>query len=98
MLALVTAATKVKTRELWIPRLRLSKMGCEVCGLMAHAATWTVSGDGDSRYAWMHILCEYCHKNADWESAHALKIEGYEQRRGAAKIVNRPKLAKVAGL
>ena len=97
MLKLLVTST-VKTRELWIPRLRLSKMACELCGLMAHAATWTVAGDGDSRYAWLHILCEYCHGNMDREFAHALKIEAYEQRRGAAKIVNRPRLAKVAGL
>ena len=96
MLALVSST--VKTRDHWIPRLRLNKMSCERCGLMAHAATWTTSGDGDSRYAWLHILCDHHFQHADWNVLHLMKIEGYEQRRAAARRQEHPKLGKVVGL
>lgn len=89
---------QVKTRELWIPPRRLNKMSCEQCGLMAQYATWSVSGDGESRHAWMHIHCDYCYEHADWNRLHALKIEAYEQRRAASRGEQQPELAKVVGL
>lgn len=94
MLQLIQITSQVKTTELWIPPLRLHKMPCERCALMAQHATWSISGDGNSRHAWLHIHCEDCFEHADWPLLHALKIEEYEQRRADTK---RPALAKVAG-
>ena len=98
MLALVTVGTQVKTREHWFPPRRLNKLPCELCGLMAQHATWSVSGDGESRYAFMHVHCSYCFEHTNWGSAHAMRIEAYEQRKGASRGQEQPKLAKVVGL
>ena len=97
MLHLMTTSP-VKTTDFWIPPLRLKKMPCERCALMAQHATWSVSGDGESRHVWLHIHCEDCFEHADWPLLHELKIEAYEQRKAAARHKKQPKLAKVVGL
>lgn len=76
----------VKTKDLWIPKLRLRKLGCEKCGLMVEHSLWSVSGEGDDRYAFMHLLCGYCYQRTDMSLAHALKIEAYQQRKAGMSV------------
>lgn len=88
-------ALQVKVQDRYIPRLRLNKMPCELCGLMAEHATWTISGEGGARHVWLHLHCDYCYAHADFTFAHALKIGGYERRKALAPY---QLLAQVMGL
>lgn len=92
------SGSKVRRQELWVPPRRLRRLNCENCGLMAQYATWTVLGDGETRDAWLHIHCDYCYQHADWDRAHAAKLEAYQQRKADARGKGQPKLAKVMGL
>lgn len=99
MLQLVQLSTgRVKVQDLWVPPRRINRMGCERCGLMAQYATWTVLGDGATRDAWLHIHCDYCYGHTDWDAAHAMKVEEFEQRKAASRGVKPIRLARVVGL
>lgn len=100
---LLTIGVEVVTQAHWMPPMRLRKFGCEWCGLMAEHMTWSISGNGESRYAFMHIQCGYCFEQTNWRRAHMLKIEAYQQRKASSVIefvqpIKQLKLARVAGL